>query len=76
MERIIIIGCGGTGAALVAVNTELAKSRGSEQALLEQEGSEHGEKLCKRALVCNRVCETFVYPARHILDLRKRWGDD
>ncbi|MFC1884382.1 succinate dehydrogenase/fumarate reductase iron-sulfur subunit [Thermodesulfobacteriota bacterium] len=63
-------------AALAAVNTELGKSKGNEKGLLDLAGSERGEKLCERALACNRVCETLVYPARHILDLRKRLSDD
>ena len=59
-------------AALACLNTELEKTRNNEKALLELAGGKRGEKLCERALVCSRVCPTEVYPARHILDLRKR----
>jgi succinate dehydrogenase / fumarate reductase iron-sulfur subunit len=63
-------------AALAALNRELQKSRGNEEELIGLAGSERGERLCERVLACNRVCETLVYPARHILDLRKRISDD
>ena len=59
-------------AALACLNNELEKARDNEKALLELAGGERGEKLCERALACSRVCPTEVYPARHILDLRKR----
>ena len=59
-------------AALACLNTELEKKRDNEKGLLELAGGERGEKLCKRALACSRVCPTGVFPARHILDLRKR----
>jgi len=62
-------------AALAAVNTALQKTPGAEKELLEKAGSDRGERLCDRALACSRVCPTAVYPARHILDLRKRLRD-
>jgi succinate dehydrogenase / fumarate reductase iron-sulfur subunit len=59
-------------AALACLARELKKSKGNEKVLLELAGGSRGEKLCERALACSRVCPTEVYPARHILDLRKR----
>ena len=62
-------------AALAAINAALQKTTGDEKELLEKAGSDRGERLCDRALACSRVCPTAVYPARHILDLRKRLRD-
>jgi succinate dehydrogenase / fumarate reductase, iron-sulfur subunit len=59
-------------AALACLATELKKFKGNEKVLLGLAGGDRGEKLCERALACSRVCPTEVYPARHILDLRKR----
>ncbi|MBN1532297.1 MAG: succinate dehydrogenase/fumarate reductase iron-sulfur subunit [Spirochaetes bacterium] len=60
-------------AALAALNRELQKTEEpATLPLLEQAGSERGERLCNRTLACSRVCPTAVYPARHILDLRTR----
>jgi len=58
-------------AALAALNSELRKSPRKSQELLPIAGDEKGERLCERALNCSRVCPTGVYPAWHILDLRK-----
>jgi succinate dehydrogenase / fumarate reductase iron-sulfur subunit len=59
-------------AVLAAVNAELKKSKKKEKGLLELAGSEQGVLLCERALECSRVCPTEVYPARHIMELRRR----
>jgi len=64
-------------AALAALNRELQKRAGKgARALLKQAGGERGERLCSRSLACSRVCPTAVYPARHILDLRRRLRGD
>jgi succinate dehydrogenase / fumarate reductase iron-sulfur subunit len=59
-------------AALAAVNAERLKHPEREPALLALAGSERGEARCERALRCSRVCPVGVYPARHIMELRKR----
>lgn len=61
-------------AVLAAVNNELKKSQQKSAELLSLAGSERGERMCRRALNCSRVCPTEVYPARHIADLRKLLG--
>ena len=58
-------------AALAALSNELKKSPQKTESLLSMAGNNNGERLCERALNCSRVCSTNVYPARHILDLRK-----
>jgi succinate dehydrogenase / fumarate reductase iron-sulfur subunit len=59
-------------AALAAANNQRLKHPEDEPALLARAGSERGEARCERALRCSRVCPTGVYPARHIMELRKR----
>jgi succinate dehydrogenase / fumarate reductase iron-sulfur subunit len=59
-------------AALAAVNHQRLKHPEDEPEMLALAGSERGEQRCERALHCSRVCPTGVYPARHIMDLRKR----
>ena len=39
--------------------------------MLALAGTERGERRCERALLCSRVCPTGVYPARHIMELRR-----
>ena len=59
-------------AALAAANAQRRKHPTDEPALLALAGSERGEARCERALRCSQVCPTGVYPARHIMELRKR----
>jgi succinate dehydrogenase / fumarate reductase iron-sulfur subunit len=58
-------------AALAAIHNELVKFPEKERELLQFAGGEHGERWCKRAIECSRVCPTQVAPAKQILDLRK-----
>ena len=58
-------------AALAAIHREMLKTPSSKKALLELAGGRRGERWCRRALACSRVCPTKVYPARHIADLRR-----
>ena len=55
-----------------AKNKEAVESKKKEKGLLELAGSEQAVLLCERALECSRVCPTEVYPARHIMELRRR----
>ena len=59
-------------AALAAANAQRRKHPADEPALLALAGSERGEARCERALRCSQVCPTGVYPARHIMELRRR----
>jgi succinate dehydrogenase / fumarate reductase iron-sulfur subunit len=58
-------------AALAAIHNEMLKSPAQKTALLALADGERGQRLCRRALNCSRVCPTAVYPARHIADLRR-----
>jgi len=58
-------------AALAAMHREILKSPASRNELLTLAGGKRGERWCRRALACSRVCPTKVYPARHIADIRK-----
>ena len=58
-------------AALAALHNEMRKSPDARKGLLTTAGGERGERWCRRALACSRVCPTGVYPARHIADLRR-----
>jgi succinate dehydrogenase / fumarate reductase iron-sulfur subunit len=58
-------------AALAAIHNEMLKSPAKKTALLALADAERGQRLCRRALNCSRVCPTAVYPARHIADLRQ-----
>jgi len=58
-------------APLAAIHNEMLKSPAEKTALLALAGGERGQRLCRRALNCSRVCPTSVYPARHIADLRR-----
>lgn len=62
-------------ACLAAVDRELEKNPENSAGLLEQAGSERGERRCVRALRCSAVCPAGVYPARHIMNLRRRLFD-
>lgn len=59
-------------AALAAIHRELLKSPEKAEELLNLAGEQRGERWCRRALACSRVCPTKVYPARHIADLRRK----
>jgi succinate dehydrogenase / fumarate reductase iron-sulfur subunit len=61
-------------AALAALNREYQKTPHRQAALLALAGGERGERWCASHLKCSRVCPTAVYPARHIMDLRRRLG--
>lgn len=58
-------------AALAAIHNEVLKSPAKKTALLALADGERGQRLCRRALNCSRVCPTAVYPARHIAALRR-----
>lgn len=58
-------------AALAAMHREMRKAPSKRKALLKLAGGQRGERWCRRALACSRVCPTKVYPARHIADLRR-----
>ena len=58
-------------AALAAIHNEMLKSPAQKTPLLALADGERGQRLCRRALNCSRVCPTAVYPARHIADLRR-----
>lgn len=58
-------------AALAAIHNEMLKSPAKKTALLALADGERGQRLCRRALNCSRVCPTAVSPARHIADLRR-----
>jgi len=58
-------------AALTAMHREIDKLPSKRNILLERAKSDRGADLCDRAYECSRVCPTAVYPARHILELRK-----
>jgi len=58
-------------AALAAIHREMLKSPRNRDVLLSLAGGKRGERQCRRALGCSRVCPTGVYPARHIADLRR-----
>jgi succinate dehydrogenase / fumarate reductase, iron-sulfur subunit len=61
-------------AALAAVNNELAKGHGNEEAMLSLAAAGNGAWMCEKAFECSRVCPTKVYPARHIMELRDKTG--
>ncbi len=58
-------------AALTAMHREMGKNSSYKKRLLRQAKNERGALLCDRALQCSRVCPTAVYPARHIVALKK-----
>ena len=58
-------------AALAAIHSEIKKTPQKTAALLALAGGERGERHCRRALACSRVCPSDVYPARRISSLRK-----
>jgi succinate dehydrogenase / fumarate reductase iron-sulfur subunit len=58
-------------AVLAALHNEMRKHPDARERLLATAGGERGERWCRRALACSRVCPTGVYPARHIADLRR-----
>jgi len=58
-------------AVLAAAHRQIQNSDDPSPALLTLAAGPRGERWCRRALVCSRVCPTGVYPARHIADLRR-----
>lgn len=62
-------------ASLAALDRELEKDPENSVELLEQAADERGERRCVRALRCSAVCPTGVYPARHIMNLRRHLSD-
>ena len=59
-------------AALAAIHREILKTPRKKKDLLKLAGGQRGERWCRRALACSRLCPTKVYPARHIADLRRK----
>jgi succinate dehydrogenase / fumarate reductase iron-sulfur subunit len=62
-------------AALAAIHHEIIKSPDKKTSLLKRADGDRGQRQCRRALACSRVCPTTVYPARHIADIRKYLQD-
>ena len=58
-------------AVLAAVNSEVKKAPQSASDSLALAAGSRGVRRCERAVNCSLRCPTKVYPARHILDLRK-----
>ncbi len=59
-------------AALALLNREIENVPEREKDLLSLAGDSNGVWKCERALECSRVCPAGVYPARHIVELRKK----
>jgi succinate dehydrogenase/fumarate reductase-like Fe-S protein len=53
-------------AVLAAAHNELKNFPEKAEELLFFARNQRGVNFCERALNCNRVCPTGVYPARHI----------
>ncbi len=63
-------------AALAALHNEMAKvDSHRKEALLATAAGPRGERLCRRAVNCSRVCPNQVAPARRIAHLRRRAAD-
>jgi len=56
-------------AVLAALNNEIRNRPGGRDQLLDKAAGSRGAAMCRRHLVCSRVCPSKVYPARHIADL-------
>jgi succinate dehydrogenase / fumarate reductase, iron-sulfur subunit len=56
-------------AGLAAIDNEIKKHPDKKASLLKLSKNERGVRLCERAMECNRVCPTRVFPARHIKEL-------
>ena len=63
-------------AVLAAVNNEIRNRPEKREDLLRSAAAPNGAGMCKRHLVCSRVCPSKVYPARHIADLRRAMDGD
>ena len=59
-------------AALAAYNRELEKNPGRSDELLPQVEGAEGAAGCDRHLACSAACPTGVYPAKQIVQLRKK----
>lgn len=57
--------------ALAAVNRERMKSGDLPQSIWPKLEGPRGVSACERHLECSRVCPMGVYPAKHIMDLRR-----
>ena len=58
-------------AALAAIHSEINRAPQKKESLLTLAGGKGGERHCRRALACSRVCPSAVYPARQIASLRR-----
>lgn len=56
---------------LAAVSNELRNRPADRATLLRIASRPNGVAMCRRHLVCSRVCPANVYPARHIADLKR-----
>jgi succinate dehydrogenase / fumarate reductase iron-sulfur subunit len=61
-------------AVLAALHRQGLKYPEQEAELLAVAAGDRGERHCRRALACSRVCPTQVYPAHHIFELRRLVG--
>jgi succinate dehydrogenase / fumarate reductase iron-sulfur subunit len=61
-------------ALLAAVNNEMRNRPANKDSLLRIAADPHGAAMCRRHLICSRVCPSQVYPARHIADLQRSVG--
>ena len=59
-------------AVLAALNNEIRNQPAEREKLLQMAADRRGVVMCRRHLVCSRVCPSKVYPARHIADLQRR----
>lgn len=58
-------------AALAALNNEIRNRPAKREELMVLAAVPRGAAMCRRHLVCSRVCPSNVYPARHIADLQR-----
>ena len=58
-------------AVLAALNNEIRNRPAEKDKLLHKAAEPRGAAMCRRHLVCSRVCASKVYPARHIADLNR-----
>ncbi len=58
-------------AVLAALNNEIRNKPAGREKLLQKAADRRGVVMCRRHLVCSRVCPSKVYPARHIADLQR-----
>ena len=58
-------------AVLAAINNEIRNRPIKRKSLVAVATDLRGAGMCRRHLVCSRVCPSKVYPARHISELNK-----